>query len=114
MVVPTARTPDDPLRLKAMAAPDMTISREEVETFLGLFSATPADLTDALRKCPQPWQMQPIQARPLLRLDDDVVVLDERYLVERVTRGLYWLVHDHEKTIYGENPLRAWTQGGAR
>ena len=105
-----ARTPDDPLRLKAMAAPDMTISREEVETFLGLFSATPADLTDALRKCPQPWQMQPIQARPLLRLDDDVVVLDERYLVERVTRGLYWLVHDHEKTIYGENPRRAWTQ----
>jgi hypothetical protein len=54
--------------------------------------------------------MQPIQARPLLRLDDDVVVLDERYLVERVTRGLYWLVHDHEKNVYGENPRRAWTQ----
>jgi hypothetical protein len=27
-----------------------------------------------------------------------------------VTRGLYWLVHDHEKTVYGENPRRAWTQ----
>jgi hypothetical protein len=105
-----ARTPDDPLRVKAMAAPDMTVSREEVETFLGLFSSTPAELADALRKCPQPWQMQPIQARPLLRVDDDVIVLDERYLVERVTRGLYWLVHDHEKNTYGENPRRAWTQ----
>jgi len=105
-----ARKPDDPLRVKAMAAPGMTISREEVETFLGLFSATPAGLADALRECPQPWQMQPLQARPLLRLDDDVVVLDERYLVERVTRGLYWLVHDHEKAVYGENPRRAWTQ----
>jgi hypothetical protein len=105
-----ARTPDDPLRLRAMAAPDMTISRDEVETFLGLFSATPAELADALRKCPQPWQMQPLQARPLLRLGDDVVVLDERYLVERVTRGLYWLVHDHEKAVYGEKPWLAWTQ----
>ena len=53
---------------------------------------------------------QPLQARPLLRLNDDVVVLDEQYLVERVTRGLHWLVHDHEKTVYGENPRRAWIQ----
>ena len=105
-----ARTPDGPLRISAMAAPDMTISREEVETFLGLFSTTPDDLRDALRECPLPWQMQPVQARPLLRLGDDVVVLDERYLAERVTRGLYWLVHDHEKKNHGENPRRAWTQ----
>ena len=104
------RTPDDPLRIAAMAAPDMTVTREEVETFLGLFSFTPDGLADALRECPLPWQMQPVQARPLLRLDDDVVVLDERYLIERVTRGLYWLVHDHEKKAYGEKPLRAWTQ----
>jgi hypothetical protein len=54
--------------------------------------------------------MQSIQAGLLFRLDDDVVVLDERYLVERVTRGLYWLVHGHEKNVYGENPRRAWTQ----
>ncbi len=54
--------------------------------------------------------MGPIQARPLLRLGDDVVVLDERYLIERVTRGLYWLVHDHEKQVHGENARRAWTQ----
>jgi hypothetical protein len=39
-----------------------------------------------------------------------VVVLDERCLIERVTRGLYWLVHDHEKQVYGENARRAWTQ----
>jgi hypothetical protein len=105
-----ARTPDDPLRVQAMAAPGMTISRDEVDTFLGLFSATPADLADALRECPQPWQMQPIQGRPLLRLDDDVVVLDERYLVERVTRGLYWLVHDREKSAHGEKSRLQWTQ----
>jgi len=38
------------------------------------------------------------------------VVLDERYLVERVTRGLYWLVHDHEKETYGDKARGAWTQ----
>ena len=110
LVVPAGTHAGRSAAAESHGRPGHTISREEVETFLGLFSATPAGLADALRKCPQPWQMQPMQARPLLRLDDDVVVLDERYLVERVTRGLYWLVHDHEKAVYGENPRRAWTQ----
>ena len=70
---------------------------------------------------PPPWQRScasapsrgrcgPLQARPLLRLGDDVVVLDERYLIERVTRGLYWLVHDHEKNVHGESARGSWTQ----
>jgi hypothetical protein len=104
------RGPDDPIRVKAVATPDMTITPPQVQTFLGLFSSTPAELAAGLRRCPQPWQMLPIQDRPLLRLDDDVVVLDERYLVERVTRGLYWLVHDNEKRQYGEKARNAWTQ----
>jgi hypothetical protein len=105
-----SRGPGDPIRVKARAAPGMTITPAEVQTFLGLFSSTAADLADELRGCPRPWQMRPIQARPLLRLDEDVVVLDERYLVERVTRGLYWLVHDHEKDKHGEGARGAWTQ----
>lgn len=104
------RGPDHPIRVKAMAAPDMTITPAQVQTFLGLFSSTPAELAAELRRCPKPWQMLPIQDRPLLRLDDDVVVLDELYLVERVTRGVYWLVHDHEKQKYGEKARNAWTQ----
>jgi hypothetical protein len=104
------RGPGDPVRVKAMAAEAMTIPRADVETFLGMFSCTPADLAHELRECPRPWQMRPLQARPLLRLGDDVVVLDEWYLVERVTRGLYWLVHDHEKETYGDNARGAWTQ----
>jgi hypothetical protein len=104
------RGPGDPVRVKAMAAEAMTIPRADVEMFLGLFSCTPAALAQELRQCPQPWQMRPLQSRPLLRLGDDVVVLDERYLVERVTRGLYWLVHDHEKETYGDKARGAWTQ----
>jgi hypothetical protein len=105
-----ARGHGDPIRARAMVSPDMTISREHVETFLGLFASMPASLADELRQYPQPWQMMPVQARPLLRLGDDVVVLDERYLVERVTRGLFWLVHDYEKEHYGERARGNWTQ----
>jgi len=36
------RGPGDPVRVKAMAAEAMTIPRADVETFLGLFSCTPA------------------------------------------------------------------------
>ncbi len=102
--------PGGQVRLNAMIRPDIAIDRATVETFLDLFSSTPAELAAALRDCPKPWQMLPIQDRPLLRLGDDVVVLDERYLVERVTRGTYWLVHDYEKFTYGENARNRWTQ----
>jgi hypothetical protein len=82
------RGPGDPVGVNvAMAAPAMTIPPADVETFLGLFSSTPVALAAELRQCPQPWQMRPLHARPLLRLGDVVVVLDDRYLIERVTRA---------------------------
>ena len=93
-----------------MIKPGIAISPPTIEAFLGLFSSTPASLAAALRDCLKPWQMLPVQDRPLLRLGDDVVVLDERYLVERVTRGLYWLVHDYEKATYGDKARNRWTQ----
>jgi hypothetical protein len=102
--------PGDQVRLNAMIMPGIAISEATIEAFLELFSSTPADLATALGGCPKPWQMLPIQDRPLLRLGSDVVVLDERYLVERLTRGLYWLVHDHEKSAHGEIARNKWTQ----
>lgn len=102
--------PGDQVKLNAMIMPNIAISQAMISAFLDLFSSTPASLAAALGGCTKPWQMLPIQDRPLLRLGDDVVVLDERYLVERVTRGLYWLVHDYEATTYGEKARNKWTQ----
>jgi hypothetical protein len=102
--------PEDQVKLNAMITPEITISQATIGAFLDLFSSTPASLAAALRGCPKPWQMLPIQDRPLLRLGDDVVVLDERYLVERVTRGLYWLVRDYEATAYGDKARNKWSQ----
>ena len=104
------REPGDEVRLNAMIMPGITISTATIEAFLDLFSCTPSSLAAALEACPRPWQMLPIQERPLLRLGDDVVVLDERYLAERFTRGLYWLVHDYEKVAHGNKARIQWTQ----
>jgi hypothetical protein len=104
------REAGDQVWLNATIMPGITISAATIEAFLDIFSSTPSSLAAALRDCPKPWQMLPIQERPLLRLGDTVVVLDERYLAERITRGLYWLVHDHEKDAYGEKARIQWTQ----
>ena len=48
--------------------------------------------------------MLPLQTRPLLRIGDEVVVLDEPFLLEAVTAGLYWRVSEYVREI---NP-KAW------
>jgi hypothetical protein len=74
----------------------VNLSHETVERFLALFSARPSELAQALQASAQPWQMLPLQSRPLLRVADDaVVVLDEPFLLEAITTGLYWRVSDH-------------------
>jgi hypothetical protein len=101
---------DTPIKLKAAIMPGIRVTEATIERFLRLFAHTPAELAEELRDCPGSWQMLPLQARPLLRLGDDVVVLDERYLMERVTRGLYWLVHDHERDTHGDHARNLWTK----
>jgi len=54
--------------------------------------------------------MLPIQNRPLLRNGNDIILLDERYLINRITRGLHWLVHGNEKLSHGEQARRQRTQ----
>src|SRR6266568_5381708 len=80
----------------------LRIAPTVVDKFLDLFSASAVDLADAFGNQAEPWQMLPFQERPLLREGEYLVVLDEGYLLERVTRGLYWLVHDHEIARQGE------------
>ena len=99
--------PDTLVAVNAFA--NIAIGRPVIEQFLGLFSSTADELAEALRDCQLPWQMLPLAERPLLRAGDNVIVLDERYLLDRVTRGLYWPVHDQEKQ-HGEQARVLWTQ----
>lgn len=83
----------------------IAVSRETVETYLASFASTMDELAVKLDASPGAWQMLPIQERPLLRVGDALLVLDEQYLIERATQGLYWFVHERE--LDGK---RGWTQ----
>lgn len=102
--------PGVPIELATRVSDELIIEPSAIERFLTLFSSTLTDLETGLAGCPEPWQMWPIQERPLLRVGDSVIVLDELFMIERVTQGLYWLVHDYEKENHGERARLRWTQ----
>lgn len=101
---------DDPLiDLHSRVAVDPT----KVERYLELFASPSIDVlatetSTALRD----WQMLALQDRPLLRVGSAVLVLDVPYLLQRVTTGLYWLVHDSEKSK-SDKHRQQWTQAYA-
>jgi hypothetical protein len=106
-----ARQPGERVAFNGLT--DIAVELPTINRFLGLFSTSADDLAAALTDCPKSWQMLPIQNRPILRIGDSLIVLDERYLIERITSGLYWLVHDHEKRTYGEQARHLWNQAYA-
>ncbi|MFD8646581.1 hypothetical protein [Streptomyces mirabilis] len=100
-----------PVRVPAF--PLLKLPSEKVEKFLALYSATFDDLAAALEACDQPWQMLPLQNTPLLRVGDTVVVLDEPFLWEAVTSGLYWRVLEHLRVTGGDKAWQAWSRAYA-
>lgn len=100
---------DTQIKLIKTIMPTIAVPEATIKRFLELFARTPAELAEDLRGCTGPWQLLPVQSHPLLLLGDFVVVLDERYLIERVTRGLAWLVHDHERDSIGDRARSDWT-----
>jgi hypothetical protein len=101
--------PDSSVAISAHISSEITISEATIEKFLNMFSSSGEELKTAWRDCSESWQMWPIQERPLLRIDDEVLILDELYMIERITLGLYWLVHDNEK-CYSEAACLRWRQ----
>jgi hypothetical protein len=82
-----------PARIDAYSL--VKLPKHTVDTFLALFSTSLDDLAPELEVCEQPWQMLPLQSRPLLREGDTVVILDESFFWEAVTTGLFWRISDH-------------------
>lgn len=81
-----------------------------IDSFVGLVSATPDEIAVELASdARSPWNFVVFQDRPLLRLPEGLLVIDETLMLDLVTKGLYWDVHDHEKSI-GEKERHQWTQ----
>jgi hypothetical protein len=88
------------------------IDADTIERFVQFVTADPAQLRDALGKSASPYGFLALEQNPVLRDEPGLLVLDEAFLWNRVTSGLYWVVHDHEKSL-GEELRHRWTQAFA-
>lgn len=77
-------------------------------TAFGVLSATPDQLATEVRANTADWQMLPLQTHPVLCLPTGYLVLDETYLLERITTGLFWVVQEAEKRRGGDAAAEAW------
>ena len=82
---------------------------DEMPQVLGPLARTPEELRTVLRTPRSTWDLLAFQETPVLDLGDGLLVLDEDFLLDRVTTGLYWAVHDHERAR-SEADRHRWTQ----
>ena len=89
--------------------------REAVKAVVTYFAATPEDLAGRFDRPTGTgsWGVLPFVERPLLVLGEGLLVLDAPLLVDRVTAGLYWLVHDDQKLRGGNQARDRWAQAWA-
>src|SRR5262249_51983324 len=81
----------------------------EIGLFLELVAATPEQFSEDFRGRASRFDFLPFQRRPILRMPQGLLLLDEEYMWERITQGHYWDVHDHEKAS-GETERNRWPQ----
>jgi hypothetical protein len=87
------------------------ISREKVARFEALVSLTAAGFKEKIEDAPEStWDLSVFEEYPVVKIYDDLLVLDESLLWRRITTGLYWFVFDHLKRTRGKSGWRLWTQ----
>lgn len=85
------------------------IDSEKWGRFMALVAATPEEFGSSLGKARSQWDFVGFQAHPVLRLEGGLMLIDQEFLIDRVTTGLYWLVHDYMKAR-SERDRKHWTQ----
>lgn len=92
-------------------APDFNsdMDASKIDSFLELVAATPDELRAKLADQRSQWDFLAFQERPVVRLEEGLVVVDTTFLMDRVTSGLFYAVHDWAKA-QSEELRRGWTQ----
>lgn len=103
----------DPAKPMAMAArlPGCALPRERVEAFLNRASASPEWYRERFKGRTSQYDFLSLQAKPIVRLGDELLALDETFLLQKFTlTGLFWAVHDNERDQHSDLDRRRWTQ----
>lgn len=99
-------------RSTALDLSQLGIPSSAVTLFLDLFANDASGFAAAFAGAADgEWSFLPFEERPLLRTGaTNVLIADVRLLQRRFTHALYWLVHDHEKKVHGDQARNKWTQ----
>jgi hypothetical protein len=108
--------PGQPFRLADTFGSHM--AEEKKAAFLQYIARTPYEMTNRLRSDPprSGWDLMAFVESPVLHYpgidgsSGGLVVIDVELLIEKITMGLYWIVHDHLRDTEGDGSRRLWTQ----
>ncbi len=99
-----------PMMLSA-SLPEVVTDQKFVDEFLDRVSATPEWFASEFEGRDSDYDFLPVQTRPVVRLGDGLLVLDETYLLQKFTTlGLFWAVHDNERDHHTSRDLHRWNQ----
>jgi hypothetical protein len=85
-----------------------------IDAFLELVSRTPGEMAQAVATPRRSlWDFLAFQEHPVLHIDDGLLVVDAAMLLERVTTGLYWVMHDRIRDAEGDGARDRWTHAWA-
>ena len=99
-----------PMMLPA-SLPEVVTDQKFVDEFLTRVAATPEWFASEFEGRDAEYDFLPFQARPVVRLGDGLLVLDETYLLQKFTMlGLFWAVHDNERDYHRDLDRKLWNQ----
>jgi len=90
---------------------DIAIERRAVNEFLGRMAAKPEWFARKFEGRESEYDFLPFQARPVVHIGDELLVLDETYRLQKFTTlGLFWAVHDNERDNHAPRDRLRWNQ----
>jgi hypothetical protein len=99
---------EDPRRIFLNRGMGSGMDAAKIETFVNLVSATAATYRISLAAATSRFDFLPFQRKPVFDAEPDLLVLDQIYLLERITSGLFWDVNDHERAVGGLDAAARW------
>lgn len=91
--------------------PGVVIEPDIVEEFFERVVASPEWFAREFEGRKSAYDFLPFEKRPVLRLADELLVVDETYLLEKFTStGLFWTVHDNERDNHTDRDRKRWNQ----
>jgi len=89
--------------------PGLGMDRALVDKFLDQVAAPPEWFAHRSRDSTTDYDFLAFQAKPVVRFDGQLLVLDERYLLQKfTTTGLFWAVHDNERDRHRDVDRVRW------